>query len=114
MGNKQFDNYMQDKHDEQIGIDDDVVKIFKTVSVQYPTSLVNYTFMTDEECKVGDKAVVFTNGRWNVVTIMEIHDGPQLKENYNYTWLVQIVDRTNYDKHIQEDGEGYPSVKSRL
>ena len=44
--------------------------MFKTVSVQYPTTLTKYTFMTDEDCKVGDKAVVFTNGNWNVVTII--------------------------------------------
>jgi len=87
---------------------------FKTVSVKYATSLISYTFMTDEECEVDDKAIVFTNGRWNVVTITEVHDKPQPKEKFNYTWLVQIIDRTNYDQHIQEDGEGYPSVESRL
>ena len=88
--------------------------MFKTVSVQYPTTLTKYTFMTDEDCKVGDKAVVFTNGNWNVVTIIEVHDEPQLDDDYNYTWLVQVIDRTNYDRHIQEDGEGYPSVGDRL
>lgn len=87
---------------------------FKTVGVKYKTSSVIYTFMTDEPCKVGDKAVVFTNGSWNVVEIVEIHDEPQLQEDYNYTWLVQVIDRTNYDRHIQEDGEGYPTIGERL
>jgi len=90
------------------------IKYFKTVGVRYITSRQIYTFMTDEECEVGDKAVVFTSGHWGVVTIVEVHDGPQMKEKYNYTWLVQIVDKTNYDRHIREDGEGYPSVESRL
>lgn len=88
---------------------------FKTVGVKYATSPNQvYTFMTDEDCKVGDKAVVFTQGRWSVVTIIEIHDEPQLHGSYKYTWLVQIIDRTNYDRHIAEDGEGYPSVGVRL
>jgi len=86
----------------------------KTVSVKYATSSQLYTFMTDEECKVGDKAVVFTNGSWNVVTIMKVHKTPQLGSGYNYTWLVQIVDRTKYDQHIKEDGEGYPKAGKRL
>jgi hypothetical protein len=88
----------------------------KTVGVQYRTSSMTYTFMTDEDCKVGDKAVVFTNGNWNVVTITEVHDEPQfdLKSGIQYTWLVQVIDRTNYDRHIQEDGEGYPSAGDRL
>ena len=85
-----------------------------TVSVKYATSDILYTFMTDEDCEIGDKAVVFTNGSWNVVTIMLIHPEPQLDGHYNYTWLVQIIDRTNYDQHIAEDGEGYPDVGSRL
>ena len=86
----------------------------KTVGVKYATSKVVYTFMTDEECEVGDKAVVLTNGRWNVVTIVEIHAEPELHDDYNYTWLVQIIDRTNYDMRIAEDGEGYPEVENRL
>lgn len=86
----------------------------KTVSVKYATSTVLYTFMTNEECKVGDKAVVFTNGNWNVVTIMEIHETPQLDGGHNYTWLVQIVDRTNYDALIKADHEGYPKKERRL
>jgi hypothetical protein len=90
------------------------IKKFKTVAVKYATSSINYTFMTDEECKVGDKAVVFTNGSWNVVTITEVHDEVMLNEDYNYTWLVQVIDRTAYDKHIAEDGEGYPDAGSRL
>jgi hypothetical protein len=91
-----------------------ICKPMITVGVKYKTSSQVYTFMTDEECKVGDKAVVFTNGSWNVVDIVEVHDEPQLKDGYNYTWLVQVIDRTNYDRHIAEDGEGYPSVEGRL
>lgn len=84
---------------------------FKTVGVTYASSpSMRYTFMTDEECKIGDKAVVFTNGNWNVVTIMEIYDKPQLDGGHNYTWLVQVIDRTNYDRHVKEDGEGYPTM----
>lgn len=86
----------------------------KTVGARYATSSQVYTFMTDEDCKVGDKAVVFTNGSWSVVTIVRVDDEPQLKHGYKYTWLVQVVDRTNYDRHIQEDGEGYPTVHARL
>ena len=86
----------------------------KTVSVTYKTSTQQHTFMTDEKCSVGDKAVVFTSGSWSVVTIVAVHKEPKLDENYSYTWLVQIVDRTNYDRHIAEDGEGYPKVGKRL
>lgn len=86
----------------------------KTVGVKYDRSNQVYTFMTDEECKVGDKAVVFTNYQWSVVTIVRVDDEPDLRGNHKYTWLVQVVDRTNYDRHIQEDGEGYPTVGSRL
>jgi len=95
-------------------IEDIRPKEFITVGVKYATSLMIYTFMTDEDCEVGDKAVVFTNGHWNVVTIIEIHDKPHLDDGYSYTWLVQIVDRTNYDRHIALDGEGYPKVGDRL
>ena len=87
---------------------------FGTVGVKYATSSMIYIFMTDEKCKIGDKAAVFTNGNWNIVTIMEIHDEPQLSKDYNYTWLVQVIDRTKFDKHIKEDGEGYPDAGSRL
>ena len=82
-----------------------------TVGVQYPMSDRIYTFMTDEEFQVKDKAVVFTMGQWSVVTVVRVDEEPQLDEGYNYTWIVQRVDRTNYDRHIKEDGEGYPSVK---
>ena len=86
-----------------------------TVGVKYATSTgMIYTFMTDEECKIGDKAAVFTSGRWNIVTIVEVHDEPQLADGHNYTWLVQVINRASYDKHIQEDGEGYPDAGSRL
>ena len=87
----------------------------RTVSVTYPRSLAEYTFMTTEECKVGDKAVVFTNGNWNVVTIKEVHDELRLDNpNIQYTFLVQVIDRTQYDKNIAEMHEGYPTVGSRL
>jgi hypothetical protein len=80
----------------------------QTVSVIYPRSLREYTFMTDEECKVGDKAVVFTNGSWNVVTIIEVHDELRLNNpDIQYTFLVQVIDRTQYDKNIAEMHEGY-------
>ncbi len=85
--------------------------IFKTVGVKYKTSSMMYTFMTNEECEIGDKAVVFTNGNWNVVTILEIHDKPQLNDGHNYTWLVQVIDITDYDKHIAEDAYGYPECE---
>ena len=86
-----------------------------TVGVKYASSPgMTYTFMTDEEFEIGDKAVVFTNGSWSVVTVTEVHEEPQFEEGYNYTWLVQRVDRTNYDRHIAEDGAGYPEVESRL
>jgi hypothetical protein len=87
---------------------------FKTVGVKYARTNFVYTFMTEFDCKVGDKAVVFTNGNWNVVTIVEVHDEPRLKDNHNYTYLVQIVDRTEYDKLIKEMHEGEPSVSGRL
>ena len=88
---------------------------FKTVEVKYITSSQHYTFMTDEDVEVGDKAVVFTNGNWSVVTIVAVHENPQLTDkHFNYTWLVQRVDRTNYDRHIADDGAGYPEVGRRL
>jgi len=71
--------------------------------------------MTTEECKKGDKAVVFTNGNWNVVTIVEVHDKLRLDNpNIQYTYLVQVIDRTNYDRLIQEMHEGQEPGKSRL
>lgn len=88
--------------------------MLKTVAVKYTTSMQLYTFMTEFDCEVGDKAVVFTNGSWSVVTIKEVHDTPQLKEGINYTYLVQIVDRTEYDKLVTKLHEGTPSVGSRL
>lgn len=89
--------------------------IMKTVGVKYATTPgITYTFMTEFDCKVGDKAVVFTSGNWSVVTIVEIHDKLHLDDSYQYTWLVQIVDRTEYDRLIIQDGEGYPSAGNRL
>ena len=90
------------------------MKGFKTVSVRYSRSLNTYTFMTEYDCEVGYKAVVFTSGNWNVVTIDEIHDEPQLSGGHAYTWLVQIIDRTEYDRLIQEMHSGQPIGKSRL
>lgn len=81
------------------------MKEFKTVGVTYPRSAMVYTFKTDYDCKVGDKAVVFTNGHWSVVRIVEVHDEPQLDGSYNYTWLVQMVDRTHFDELVQKDKE---------
>ena len=77
--------------------------MFKTVGVKYARSPVTYTFMTEFDCKVGDKAVVLTGGNWSVVTIEEIHDKPKLDGNYIYTWLVQIVDRTEYDNCVAKE-----------
>lgn len=89
--------------------------MFKTVGVKYPTSPnMVYTFMTEFDCKVGDKAVVFTNGSWNVVTIVEIYDGSSLDGGFNYTYLVQIVDCTEYDRLIEKLHAGRPSVGDRL
>ena len=107
-GNLQDDNDIADELECQAN------KI-RTVSVRYSRSLNNYTFMTTEECKVDDKAVVFTSGNWNVVTIMEVHDTPQLDNpNIQYTFLVQVIDRTQYDKNIAAMHEGYPKAGKRL
>jgi len=80
--------------------------MFKTVGVKYSRSSQVYTFMTEFDCEVGDKAVVLTGGSWNVVTIVEIHDKPQLDGGYGYTWLVDIVDRTEYDACVAKEHEG--------
>jgi hypothetical protein len=87
----------------------------QTVGVRYMTSTMIYTFMTDQACKVGDKAVVFTSGSYNVVTIVEVHDEPQLKNKHiQYTWLVQVVNLDHYNALIARDGEGQPQAGSRL
>jgi len=117
MSTKQYDKYLEDEYNKQVGDDEELYvpnKEFKTVAVQYPRLLINYTFMTFFDCKVGDKAVVFTGGNWNVVSIVEVHDEPQLSGGYAYTWLVQIVDRSEYDRLCIESHEGIPSVASRL
>ena len=87
---------------------------FKTVGVKYASSSTVFTLMTEFDCEVGDKAVVFTNGFWGVVTIVEIHDEPQLDKGFNYTYLVQIVDRTEYDRLIEKMHTDQPSVSRRL
>ena len=91
-----------------------IILPFKTVGVKYATSFTIYTFMTEYDCKVGDKAVVFTNGNWSVVTITEVHDEPQLQDGYNYTYLVQIIDRTEYDRLVKAMHEGRPVIGNRL
>ena len=115
MSTKQYNKYLEDEYNKQVGDDDNIpVPKFKTVGVKYQRSTQIYTFMTEFDCEVGDKAVILTGGNWNVVTIVEIHDKPKLDGNYIYTWLVDIVDRTEYDACVTKEHMGDPQAGSRL
>ena len=65
------------------------------------------SYLTCKACNT-ETLVLVANDIYICKVCHAIHD------DYNYIWLVQIVDRTEYDKHITADGEGYPSVGSRL
>lgn len=76
----------------------------KFVKVVFPNSLKHYTYKTLFDVKEGDKAVVESpQSGLTIVDVIEVVDisDIDLNVNYEYKWLVYVVDLTQY-KQLQE------------
>lgn len=87
---------------------------YKTIAVVYATqrefqdsgAAKRYTFKTmDESIKVDDHVVVLTSGKFSVVTVVEVHDVPQIDydSGIQYTWIVQKLDMTLYNELLEAE-----------
>ena len=89
----------------------------KTISVHYLGSLMNYTFMcNDDDVEADDFYVVKTNNQFSVVKVDEVHEKPQLDGPYQYTWTVMRIDDTEYKALCKADhaSEDNPVAGGRL
>jgi len=87
----------------------------KTISVRYNNNFTRYTFMcNDDTVKAGDFCVVKTSALFDVVKVDEVHEEPQLGGGFDYKWIVQKIDDTEFKKLTLQDHEGHPVVRSRL
>jgi len=89
----------------------------KTIGVHYLGSLMSYTFMCDDnDVAEGQFYIVKTNGQFSVVKVDEVHEKPQLKGPYTYTWVVQRIDDTRYKELCLADhtDENPPIANGRL
>lgn len=66
-----------------------------------------YTFKADTtmDLRVGDLAIVDSQGEPKIVRIVEIHQTPQIDRNasFVYRWVIQKLDLTHYQKRISEE-----------
>ena len=86
----------------------------KTVSIKFTPYGQPYTYKTDLDLADGDTVVVNTpNSGLQLVKVHEVHDTPQLDEGFDYAWIVQKIDLTNYRKLLKEDEDANP-VRTRL
>jgi len=78
---------------------------FNTVSVQFESGdQPRYTYKTLEQYAPGDMAIIKTkSGFFKFVHVVEVHSTPQIKPGINYTWLVQKLDTTDYDRLVSLD-----------
>jgi len=86
----------------------------RTVGIVFTPDGQAYTYKTDLDLAVGDRVVVNTpNTGLQIVTVKEVHDTPQLDGGFDYTWIVQKIDFTNYKRQIEEDRNANP-IRTRL
>ena len=78
-----------------------------TVAVVFYPGGKPYVYMNDDPTiKAGDRVVVQPRGELKVVYVTEVHDKPKLSGGYQYDWIVQKIDMTNYERLVIETHEG--------
>lgn len=80
---------------------------FKFVSVRFPTSDRGYTYKTMLDLVEGDKVLVDTASGMQIVTVREVLDisDVDLEANYEYKWVVQKVDFTEFEQYKQMEDD---------
>jgi len=86
---------------------------YTTVKVEFNTNAaLTYTYkvLKSDNYKVGDTAIVETAAvppKLKIVHIIEVHDVPMIDTdaNFDYKWLVQKIDRTQYDTIVENEGK---------
>lgn len=78
---------------------------FNTVSVRFSDTSKTYTYKTKENFEAGDKAIVNPNGMLKVVTVIDVHETPQIDfgSNIEYKWIVQKVDTRAYEAILAQE-----------
>lgn len=75
------------------------------------TSGKEYTYLTNVELTVGDKVVVKANGRIAICEVTRYDgDAPIIDDKYEYGFIIQRVDTTQYEKN-QTD---FTALKSEI
>tara|TARA_R110000772_G_scaffold16184_12_gene46272 strand:+ start:298 stop:735 length:438 start_codon:yes stop_codon:yes gene_type:complete len=86
---------------------------YTTVKVEFTTNAaLTYTYkvLQSDNYQVGDSAIIETEGtpsKLKVVSIIEVHDVPKIDTDadFDYKWVVQKVDRTQYDTIVENEGK---------
>ena len=81
-----------------------------TVSVQFPDTSKNYTYVLHEsiEVNIGDSVLVSGRGTPKVAEVVEIHDQPNIDPNsaMNYSWIfcnvTKQIDAINQHKEVSD------------
>lgn len=71
----------------------------------FPGMTYVYKVPLDWHATKGQQALVERSGRISVVTIMEVHDTPDIDvdADHDYKWLVQLVDLSAYDELVERE-----------
>lgn len=88
----------------------------KYIGVQFGEGAKIYDYKTLHTHEKGDYVVVKNqyNGQVQVVRVVRMYDDYTPDPNVQYTWIVQPVDFSQYDRLIAADHEGKPRVDGRL
>lgn len=82
-----------------------VVRMQTTVAVIFGGSAESsqrYTYKTDIEFKVGDIAIIKTQGKWKFVEVVELDVPIDPKAVFEYLWIVQKLEAEAYEERVSK------------
>lgn len=90
---------------------------YYTVRVTFKSGSGQYTFKVHDSIalEMGDQVVVQTKYGSSVADVLFVDDIPQINYDapFEYSWVVQKVDRTQYDKLTEQDRKIIDEGKKR-
>lgn len=92
-------------------------KNLRFVKVQFDNSTKMYTYKTLEEVEVGSKVVVnATHSGLCIIEVLEVLElgDVDLNVNFEYKWIVQVIDMTKYDELCEMSNEIYRELNKRI
>lgn len=82
---------------------------YTTIECQFRSSYKNYTYLSPRHVRKGDDVVVETpDGHLEVVKVVRVDKEPNV--TMPLKWIVQRVDRSDYDKRKKISFEAVPAL----